>query len=91
VSGLIRFYDSHSHNNGSGSVGERMYLVLLPGAPVAYDAIDKSDIKEFIIPFVTKCAAFKQAYKGNYGLDKGKFERRDDIIEFINLYNKVCK
>lgn len=78
-------------SNGAGgqnnSIDSKVIIIFYVKMPdgTYYDINKKSDRTKYIIPYLKKCKAFRDAYKGDYSHEK------DEFIKTIELYNSLCE
>jgi len=89
----LNYYRKRSRTielNGAGgqnSMQSKVIVIFYVKMPdgTYYDINKKSDRKKYIIPYLEKCKAFKDAYEGDYSHEK------DDFVKTIELYNSLCE
>jgi len=71
-------------NSAGGPSGKYIFYIKMPEGTF-YKINKKSNMKKYIIPYVSKCEEFKSKYKGDYSTLEKPF------IAMIRLYNSLCK
>ena len=61
----------------------RFFLKMPDGT--YYNIKSKSDMKKHIKPYLLKCVAFKNQYKGDFST------REEPFMDMIKLYNSICE
>jgi len=84
VDGALKVYLVHQDNSDSKEATV-MYIFYIKMADGKFLKINKKkNMQNEIIPYIKKCQAFLDEYKGNYS------NKEDAFIEMIELHNKLC-
>ena len=89
VHGKLSVYSGQQGSLNGDATGLYRFFIRMPDGNL-YKINNNKNRKNIIIPYLLKCEAFKEAYKGDFNFNRDRFVNEDNFIAMIKLYNSVC-